>query len=216
MSNAAQRILNFCQAEYGTKVDTTPGAVNIFYLEGCNVSDFSPNQDAPDGWNDPCIIISYNQAGQPQITFKAEATCEPGLSATQSKRASALGGVFRIAIGFHEEKWVQGFHKSNPVHPALVQCAPILGHRDANRDGKRTGDLVTDNVKGLNQHGSRPGIKPTRVGEFSYACLVRRMWGDQIAFMRLASLDPRYIANKDFKYSTTVVDYSKFIKWQSS
>lgn len=97
------------------------------------------------------------------------------------------------------------------MHPALVQCAPIFGRRDGNKDGKRTGDLVTDNVQGLNQHGTRDGLKPVRVGEWSYACLVRRYWKDHVAFMRLCSQDPRYLADNAFRYSTTVVDYSKFI-----
>lgn len=42
---------------------------------------------------------------------RADATSEPGLSATMSKQGAKLGGVFRIAIGFHKEKWVMGFHK---------------------------------------------------------------------------------------------------------
>lgn len=212
MIPTAQNILYFCQREYGTEVDTTPGAVNIIYLEGCTASDLSPNPDLPDLWNDTSLIISYNQAGLPEIVFKADATSEPGLSATLSRRARANGGVFRIALGFNKECWQQGNHKGDPLHPALVQCAPIWGYRDKNMDGKRTGDKLLNDVKGLNQHGTRPGLTSTRVGEWSYACLVRRMWTDHIAFMRLCSLDPRFVADRSFRYSGTVVDYSKFIQ----
>jgi len=211
MIPTAQNILDFCIKQYGTVVDTTPGAANIFYLEGCTASDLSPNSDLLDGWNDTSIIIKYNQAGKPEIVFKAEATSEPGLSATLSLTAKKLGGVFRIAIGYHHEKWVQGFHKRNRQHPALVQCAPITGTRDKWQTGKRTGYPAVSDVTGLNQHGTRDGLRSLRVGEWSYACLVRRMWFDHTAFMRLCILDPRYIADNGFMYSTTVVDYSKFI-----
>ena len=212
MQSTAENIISFCKSRYGTEINETPGAANLFYLEGCTAGALTQNPDLLDQWNDTSLIISYNQAGLPVIVFNAEATSEPGLSATTSKQAAKLGGVFRIAIGWHKEKWVQGFHKSNRLHPALVQCAPINGHRDKNMDGKRTGDLYTDNVKGLNQHGTRDGLKSVRVGEWSYACLVRRMWGDHMAFIRLCSLDPGFIKDKAFKYSATVVDWSEFVR----
>jgi len=106
-----------------------------------------------------------------------------------------------------------GFHKGNPEHPALVQRGKIIGTRDANRDGKRTGDLVTDNVKGLNQHGTRPNLLSMRVGEWSYACLVGREWTKHIRFIQMLKADKRYISNAKFLFSTTVVDYSKFWAW---
>lgn len=208
----AQNILAFCEKEYGTAIDTTPGAVNIIYLEGCDADDLTPNSDLPDLWNDTSLIITYDNNGQPQIVFHAEATSEPGLSATVSKRSKVKGGVFRIALGFHKDCWQMGFHKGKQQHPALVQCAPIWGYRDANQDGKRTGDRFTNDVLGLNQHGTRDGLTPTRVGEWSYACLVRRYWNDHLLFMRRCSLDPRYTADNQFKFSTTVADYSKFVR----
>lgn len=97
-----------------------------------------------------------------------------------------------------------------------MQYGKITGHRDKNLDGKRTGDLVTDNVVGLNQHGTRPGLKSVRVGEWSYACLVRRMWEDHLDFIELCKNDPRYIVDNKFKFSTTIVDYSAFWKWKNA
>ena len=215
MNITANDIITFCKLEYGTEVCAIPNAVNIFYLEGCTASDMLPNPDLPDIWNDTCLIIQANQ-GPGWAMHRMEATSEPGLSATMSKQAAKLGGVFRIAIGYHAEKWVMGFHKRNKQHPALVQSGKIFGHRDKNRDGKRTGDLVTDNVTGLNQHGTRAGLKSVRVGEWSYACLVRRMWEDHLKFIRLCKNDPRYILDNGFKFSTTVVDYSAFWKWEAA
>jgi len=220
MTPTAQQILQFCSTEYGTIVADQPGEVNIVYLEGATVtkkedalSTITPNNDAPDLWNDVRMVISPNQFGEPNFKLLADATSEPGLSATHSKRAQQTNGVFRIAIGYHHEKWRAGFHKGNLNHPALVQAAPILGTRDRNRDGKRTGDLVTDNVKGLNQHGTRPGLTSMRVGEWSYACLVARIWAEHIKFMKLNQADPRYLKSVEFLYSTTVVDYSRFWAW---
>lgn len=209
-----KEILDFCKSQYGTEVSEMPGAVNIFYMEGCTASDLTPNPDLPDLWNDTRMVITHNALGVPEIVLTETATSEPGTSATMSARARAMGGVFRISIGFHKECWQRGFHKSNKQHPALVQCAPITGHRDKNLDGKRTGDLIINDVKGLNQHGTRPGLKSVRVGEWSYACLVGWWWRGHMEFIRLCDNDPRFLKNKKFKYSTTVVDWSAFWKWK--
>lgn len=216
MSISASDLVAFSSSEYGTKFCKDPGAVNIVYLEGCTAADLTPNQDLPDLWNDTSTIIRFDENGLASFAHIAEATSEPGLSATMSKQSARRGGVFRIAIGFHENKWRIGLHQRNPAHPALVQVAPITGHRDRNRDGKRTADPMTQDVSGLNQHGTRPNLRSVRVGEWSYACLVRRMWKDHIDFMNLCHTDPRWIADNNFTFSTTVVDYSAFWKWRQS
>ena len=209
----ADKILQFCKSEYGTEVCTMPGAVNIIYLEGCDFDTLAPNNDAPDLWNDTSLIILHDNHGQPFIAHQSQATSEPGLSATKSKRAESLGGVARITIGFQKECWVEGYHKGNPNHPALIQAKPITVHRDKNKDGKRTGDIITTDVKGLNQHGTKPNLVPLRVSEFSYACLVRRLWANHLDFMRLVYADPRRSPINKFYFSSTVADYSKM--WKS-
>ena len=212
----ASEIVAFSSSIYGTKFEKTPGAVNILYLEGCTAATLEPNPDLPDLWNDTSLIIQFDASGLAYFAHKAEATSEPGLSATMSKRSARLGGVFRIAIGFHENKWRLGFHQRNTHHPALVQVAPITGHRDRNRDGKRTADPLTQDVTGLNQHGTRPNLRSVRVGEWSYACLVRRMWADHMEFYGMCANDPRGKADVNFTFSTTVVDFSAFWKWKSN
>lgn len=212
----AKEILDFCKLQYGTEVSEMPGAVNIFYLEGATAADLTPNPDLPDLWNDTRMVITHNAFGVPEIVLQETATSEPGLSATMSARARSMGGVFRIGIGFHKDCWKRGFHKGNKAHSALVQCATITGYRDNNLDGKRTGDLVVSDVKGLNHHGTRLGLKSVRVGEFSYACLVGWWWPRHLKFIELCDNDPRYIADKKFKFSTTVVDWSAFWKWKQA
>lgn len=205
----AARLAAFCESVYGTEFSLGINHMHILYLEGCTAQTLEPNPDAADKFNDARIILRFSEAGVAEIVFAAPATSEPGLSATHDLKSARLGGVARIAIGFHKEKWKMGYHKSTN-HPALVQCAPITVHRDANKDGKRTGDPVTVDVVGLNQHGTRPGIPPTIVGGYSYGCLVGQDWIQHISFITLLKQDPRYIADGLFKFSTTVVDYGKF------
>lgn len=209
----AAEIVEFITTLYGSKITTNEGEVNILYLEGCTAATLQPNQDRPDLWNDTRCIIQYIN-GVPTFTHLSDATSEPGLSATHSKRAAALGGVFRIAIGWHEQCWQLGFHQRNPAHPALVQCAPIRGHRDRNRDGKRTADPITWDVTGLNQHGTRPGVRSTKVGMWSLGCLVGQDWNTHIDFYAACAQDRRAVADSKFKFSTTIVDYSQFWKWR--
>jgi hypothetical protein len=112
---------------------------------------------------------------------------------------------------------VLGFHKGNKEHPALVQVDLITVHRDKNKDFKRTADPVTTDVKGLNQHGARKGLRPVRVGGFSLGCLVRELWEDHEEFIAIVSNDPRAIKDRKFKISSTVVDGSKlFSKYGKS
>lgn len=204
----AEQVVKFCQDVYGTEFCKDPNAANIVYVEGANAN-LIPNKDLPDKWNDRCLIIQFSPSGAPFIRANYPCTTEPGVSATLSKQAAALGGVARIAFGFHKEKWVLGFHKGNKEHPALVQVDLITVHRDKNKDFKRTADPVTTDVKGLNQHGARKGLRPVRVGGFSLGCLVRELWEDHEEFIAIVSNDPRAIKDRKFKISSTVVDGSK-------
>lgn len=208
-----KELIEYCQTTYGTKLYGKPHEINIFVLEGCSPG-FVPNNDAADGWNDWLMCISYKD-GQPFICHSSVCTSEPGLSATHSKRAIKTGGVFRIAIGFHERCWKIGFHKGNRNHPALVQAAPIRGYRDTNKDGKRTGDPYVQDVKGLNFHSTRPNLLPVRVGDFSFGCIVNREWLDHKLFMRQIEKEAEIRGGKAL-FSATVVDFSKFYKWTKS
>ena len=206
-------LVQYCEQTYGTEFCPILGAVNIVYLEGAN-PDLSPNEDRPDKWNDVRAVIQFDENGKPRFTHIAQATTEPGTSATRAKKSQKLGGVARIAIGFHKDKWQVSYHKRNPSHPALVQAAPINVYRDFNMDGKRTNDIITADVQGLNQHGTRRNVEPVVVGEWSYGCLVGRNWTQHLLFMdTLVKRDPRYLLKPSALFSSTVVDYSKFTKW---
>lgn len=225
-----QKLVEYCEETYGTEFDLSPGACNIVYLEGATVvgddqldadldavtgaPDIVGNADAPDRFNDVRMIISFHN-GVPVVRHCVTATTEPGYSATHDPRSAKLNGVARIAIGCHPEKWRIGYHKKDIKHPALVQAAPITVHRDKNRDGKRTGDPVTEDVRGLNQHGTKEGVTPTRVGGWSYGCLVGADFYVHLLFIALLKRDPRYVKDNNFLWDSTVVDWSKFEKWMS-
>lgn len=186
------------------RIDWDPGHLNIVYVEGAD-ADGRENADQLDGWNDRRLVIGF-EAGTPVLLHNARATTEPGLAATMDPAAAKRGGVFRIMLGQHLNCWVDGFHKGNVSHPALVHYpgAKILGHRDANRDGKRTGDLVGLGY-GINQHSTQPLFERETVGRYSEGCLVGWNWQEHLEFVRLYRSDARYVQDRLFRFSVTVI-----------
>ena len=207
----AGRIIQYMLSK-GYEVARNSGEVNIVYIEGAN-ADGTANADRPDEWNDRRIVIHFHK-GEPVIVHNAEASSEPGLKPTFSNMAKARGGIARIPFG-QFKAWIVGYHnvrKYGRVHPALIQRGPLQVHRDANMDGKRTGDLLGWG-HGINQHGTRNGYSGTRVEGWSEGCLVGRSWINHMQFMALCKSDPRYIADKKFVFTTTVIagdDFARF------
>lgn len=200
-------------ANKGYRISTRPGEVNIIYLEGGN-ADGTPNSDAPDRWNDRRIVIVHDSAQRPEIVLNVEATSEPGTAATFSVAARKRRGVARVALTQYLEKWKVGYHKRNKNHPALVQAGDIKVFRDFNRDGLRTGDNLLQ-ASGINQHSTRPYLIPTIVGVWSEGCLVGRVWAEHLSFMDLVKSDPRYVADPEFLFDTTIIDTSDFHKFRT-
>lgn len=207
----ADKILAYMRAKK-YQIATGANEVNVVYLEGAN-DDGTINPDLMNFWNDRRIIITHVN-GRPEIILNVEATTEPGLLATNSAAAARRGGVARIQFG-QFFAWKMGWHRVASLgftHPALVQCAPLKVHRDANRDGKRTGDAL-DWGQGINQHSTRPGYLPPRVENWSEGCLVGRSWVDHERFIALLRQDPRYLKNDQFVFPTTIIagdDFAKF------
>lgn len=207
----ASRVLDYMR-QHKYNVSTTSGEINIVYLEGIN-PDFTENNDAPDGWNDLSLLIDHLPDGTPLLLHSAVCTTEPGKAATFSSEARRLGGVARIKFG-QQTAWRMGYHKPaklNKQHPALVQCAPVLVHRDSNCDGKRTGDLVTYGY-GVNQHSTFAGYTGYKIGNWSAGCLVRRWWADHLAWIAMLQRDVRYLQNKKYIFTSTVIAGDDFLK----
>lgn len=195
--------------EHGYRYSEAPGHKNLIYIEGGFFfgDRFTPNADTADGWNDLRVVLEFSPSGIPFISHIAKATCEPGTSATNSANAAKNGGVARLQLIQYENAAMMGFHK-NPAHPALVQSGIILVHRDANRDQKRTGDLISK-ATGINHHGTRPGFNSGRVGMWSEGCCVAHNWNNHIDFIELMKLDPRYIQDNGFAWDFTLIDSLK-------
>jgi hypothetical protein len=207
----AQLIIAYMES-LGYDIARGPHELNIVYVEGADL-DGTPNADDADRFNDLGLLIEFDEAGQPQIVHRAVCTTEPGYAATMAQRARLLGGVARVQLTQYKSCWQMGFHKSNPAHPALVQRAPMLVHRDRNRDGKRPGDLLMP-ASGINQHGTRPGMLARLVGTWSEGCLVRLNWDDHLHFIGMLKTDPRYVQNPAFLFSAAILDGGKVWRYQ--
>ena len=62
---------------YGFWIARHPDCVNIVYVEGMD-GDGTPNDDAPDAFNDLRLLLRINKAGNPEIVASWQATTEPG------------------------------------------------------------------------------------------------------------------------------------------
>ncbi len=202
----AQKLVAYMERQ-GYQLFRKPGEINIIYAEGANL-DGTPNRDENDRFNDLGLLLRFTGSGAPEIIHQAVCTTEPGAMATYSAQARQLGGVARVQLTQYRNCWKLGFHKSNPAHPALVQCAPMLVHRDRNRDFKRTGDPLMP-AWGINHHGTRPDYVAKFVGMFSLGCSVRLHWAEHLAFIELLKTDTRYLVDSGFRFSAAYLDGGK-------
>lgn len=197
-----ERMIAICE-KAGYKIFKNPGELNIIYIEGLSMGySIEKNQDQLDGWNDIRMLVDFFDA-RPRILFWQNATTEPGRSATMSAAARKRGGVARITFGQHLECWQIGMHKGK--HEALVQVATIKVHRDADRNGIRTGDPI-DYATGINQHTTSPTFRGQNVGNWSEGCLVGRNYRLHKRFMAMLKTDIRYLERpKTFRFSSIIL-----------
>lgn len=178
---------------------------NIVYLEGSD-KDGVPNKDTFNEWNDRRIVIEIVN-GVPTIVGNWKATSEPGRKYT--KNPLNPQGAFRIAFGQYKA-WKVGFHQSKSDHEALVQRGEIKGHRDINKDGKRTGDpVVTGDGYGVNQHH---GWNMEQIEGASAGCLVGQSKEEHRKFMALIKQDRRYQLNSNYFFFTTIIAGDDLVK----
>jgi len=207
----AQKVIAYMEA-LGYEIYRGQHELNIVYIEGADI-DGTPNRDEADRWNDLGLLIAFDEAGEPEIVHRAVCTTEPGYAATMSAAARALGGVARVQLIQYPRCWQMGLHKGNPAHPALVQRAPMLVYRDKNRDGKRPGDPLMP-ASGINQHGTRHNFLARLVGTWSQGCLVRLNWDDHLHFITMLRTDPRFIADPNFFFTTSILDGGKVWRFE--
>lgn len=203
MSDLASRIINAMTA-LGYTVDHGPGEKNIVYVEGMD-RDGTPNDDAPDKWNDlRCVIVFEND--QPVMAgLWDNVTTKPGYYYDRVHVINAKGAAI-IALG-QQRCWQVGFHHQDPSRPALVQTGgPVKVYRDSGRDFSRSG-VVDIGDFGINQHDGQDG-DPATIGPHSAGCLVVRSMRDHLEFMALVKSDPRYVRDQKYVFASTVLPAS--------
>lgn len=180
-----------------------PDCVNILYVEGMD-SDGTPNDDAPNVFNDLRLVLRMNRSGKAQIEGAWDATSEPGRYYTFVERLDARGAA-RIAFGQYKA-WTVGTHMNGrrTAHEALTQATPIRVFRDLNEDFERIGDQIFTGVFGINQHCGYD-MKKADIGRASAGCLVGRTKAGHGEFMALCKADPRYKANNGYRFMTGVL-----------
>jgi hypothetical protein len=181
----------------GYWISCGPARYNIVYLEGCD-RDGRLNNDAFNEWNDRRLVIEIPN-DTPKIVGNWLATTEPGRTYTDNPLNP--DGAFRIAFGQYRA-WQFGRH-GRTQYPALVQVSTVFGHRDGNRDGRRTGDLlVSGDGFGINQHH---GWDMEFVNEASAGCLVGQSIEGHEEFMAILRSDRRYKLNPRYTFYTTIL-----------
>jgi hypothetical protein len=204
--NFAGRLVSAVQRA-GFWLSQHPDCVNILYVEGID-ADGTPNQDAPNIFNDLRIVLRINRSGNPQIVDSWEATTEPGRYYTLVEKLDPRGAA-RIAFGQYKA-WNVGTHMAGhrSAHEALVQAADIRVFRDLNQDFERIGDDSFEGMFGINQHCGYD-LPKGDIGRASAGCLVGRTKVGHRAFMALCKSDPRYLANHGYRFMATVMPASK-------
>jgi hypothetical protein len=112
-------------------------------------------------------------------------------------------GAARIAFG-QCTAWQTGVHHD---HEALVQVAPVTVHRDLDKNYQRDGDARDTGLFGINQHWGYD-LPRNDLGNSSAGCLVGRTKAGHRAFMALIKTDMRYLADRNHRFTTTVLPAS--------
>lgn len=203
--NLASRLVTAARKE-GYWLSRHPDCVNILYIEGLD-ADGTPNDDAPNVFNDLRLVLSISRAGNPQIVGEWEATTEPGRFYTSVKKLDPRGAA-RIKFGQYKS-WAVGTHMMGrpSAHEALVQVSDIVVFRDLNEDFEREGDETFTGTFGINQHCGHD-VPKGDIGRASAGCLVGRTKGGHKEFMQICKADARFVANNSYKFMTGVLPAS--------
>lgn len=190
--NKARKIVEYMKSK-GYEVSEGENEVNIIHIES---RDF-----IPDTFNDTRMVIKYID-GVPKIVGSWDCTTTPGIKYTKNPLNSK--GAAIIKPGQYRAHQV-GYHKT-PSHVALIQTGgPITVYRDYNRDFKRLGDKEDTGYFGINYHSTHAGFTGDKVGPYSAGCCTARDWGGHIQFMNIVKSDPRYLANKRYRFLSTLI-----------
>jgi hypothetical protein len=201
----AERIVEYCEQK-GYQLSKGSGEKNIIYVEGMYPNG-QLNENEFNVWNDSRLVIEFKN-GEPVIIGAWEATTNPGAYYTNNPMNPK--GVAILAFGQYTA-WQVGIHYGYGAdpHEALVQAgAEVTLHRDANKDGIRTGDLTDTGFFDINQTWGYD-LPANNINFGSAGNLVGRTRQGHQEFMALCKQDPRYLKNRAFVFSTTIIEGRK-------
>lgn len=182
-----------------------PGCRNIVYLEGAN-TDGTLNDNPPDRFNDLRAVFWFEPDGA--IRHQVwEATTEPGRHFTTGPKTNPAGAA-RIKFGQYKS-WVVGMHRGN--HEALTQVGDVSVYRDLDRNFQRKGDKIDTGLFGINQHHGFD-VGTASIENTSAGCLVGRLVKEHEAFMSSIKEDPRYQANRAYRFVTTILPAAEILR----
>ena len=169
------------------------GSYNIIYIRDCLAEGhrLSYRKGVLNEWSDVRLILDHKG----NIVHVAAATVSPGLKYTILPLNPK--GAARLADGQYRA-WVDGYHKRNYKHPALVQALGLPISRDEDRDG-----VIDPNEKfvylppiGINQHSTAAAFKSKYIDKWSAGCLVGQKMEDHFEFLALLRRDYRNLETK--------------------
>lgn len=157
-----------------------PQACNIVYVEGMG-PDGSPNDAA--AFTDTRVLLRVGECGRPRIAGAWEGSTAPA-------------GAARIPHGQYKA-WSVGLHRGGTAYDALVQTAPVPAQREGDA-------AVREGLFGLDQHCG-DDLVPGGLPRTCAGALVGRTKSGHREFMAMVRTDPRYAANRGYRFQTTVL-----------
>lgn len=153
-----------------------------WFPDKVNITGVRMNNNTPDGWND-YISISYKDK-----SFVFKGTTRPGVYWLQHPMRES--GTFVMVPGQYIDCWKKGIHSG---YPALVQCKPIKGWRDSDKDNLVDPDkskIYTDG-QGVDIHHAHEYVTQIVVDKYSAGCQVVCAYANWKQFFELYTESPQ-------------------------
>ena len=182
----------------GYDVSVGEGTVNITYIEGLD-PDGSVNPHTPNHFDDLRVVWQVLPDGTAKVLGAWDATTRP--STYWTVHPMNPSGAFIIALG-QQTCWTMG-HYHDQI--ALIQTEPIKGTRDFNQDYDRRGDReYPPGLYGVHHHWGY-NYPHDDAGRSSAGCQVGRTEHGHNEFIQILKQDPRYVADHNFLWTSTVI-----------
>lgn len=153
-----------------------------WFIDSVNIVGIRTNNNTPDRWND-LICISYKDKAHVFV-----GTTRPGVYWLQHPMRES--GTFVMVPGQYIDCWKKGIHSG---YPALTQCKPIKGWRDADKDNIVDPDktkIYTDG-QGVDIHHAHEHTVQTVIDKYSAGCQVIRTFADWKTFFEIYTESPQ-------------------------